>query len=202
MTTSLSEKTCPYCAETVKSAAIVCRYCERDLHSGTVEAPKETGLVPCDNCGSEILANFKRQTEGFCRDCATAAGILFDSSVEDIPLDVPQSTLGHLDSGIDPPLQSKPEASLLTVISICAVGFFTVIIIGCVNFLARTGSNHPQSNYSSSKSSYSSNYSSASNRRQQHLDAARKYVLQDARAAVREGTWTEKQFEDWTGTDY
>lgn len=31
------EKTCPFCAETIKAAAVVCRHCGRDLPSGTTE---------------------------------------------------------------------------------------------------------------------------------------------------------------------
>lgn len=35
-------KTCPYCAESILDAAIVCKHCQRDLTSGT----SQVQLVP------------------------------------------------------------------------------------------------------------------------------------------------------------
>jgi len=106
MNTPVYEKTCPHCAEVIKAAAVVCRYCQRDLKSvENRQTPKKSRLVECDNCGSGVLAIFKRQTEGFCRDCATAAGFSFvesahASAITQEALAIPQSMGHHLISGI------------------------------------------------------------------------------------------------------
>jgi predicted RNA-binding Zn-ribbon protein involved in translation (DUF1610 family) len=39
------EKKCPYCAETIKAEAVVCRYCGKELHTNKSE-------IKCPNCGA------------------------------------------------------------------------------------------------------------------------------------------------------
>ncbi|MCD8350515.1 MAG: zinc ribbon domain-containing protein [Planctomycetaceae bacterium] len=60
------EKTCPYCAETIKSAAVVCKHCGRDLPSQGDDGPAETPTVDIEKpvedlktAGKNLKANFK-----------------------------------------------------------------------------------------------------------------------------------------------
>lgn len=49
---SAAERTCPYCAETVKAAAIVCKHCGRDLPALAVSQPSP----PIDSIDAEAAA--------------------------------------------------------------------------------------------------------------------------------------------------
>jgi hypothetical protein len=46
--TSKETKECPYCAETIKKAAKICRFCKTDLSTGEPVSQTQTGIVGKD----------------------------------------------------------------------------------------------------------------------------------------------------------
>lgn len=50
-------KTCPYCAETIKAAAVVCRYCGRDLTQAQAKQPAPKAKKP-GGCIGPLFVSF------------------------------------------------------------------------------------------------------------------------------------------------
>lgn len=67
------ERVCPFCAETIKAAAKICRFCQRDVQAGSIHmpAPSEQS-VSTQNLNPDIDWNSK--DEDFCLTSLKAAG--------------------------------------------------------------------------------------------------------------------------------
>lgn len=68
------EKKCPFCAETIKQEAIVCRYCSRDLPPNnnppkTTPEVKPEEKVACKSCQAMILQSTANKFGGRCARC-------------------------------------------------------------------------------------------------------------------------------------
>ncbi|HCB17888.1 MAG TPA: hypothetical protein DEP76_12675 [Alteromonas sp.] len=75
MVDSFETKVCPYCAESIKAAAVVCRFCSRELEGDKPKSnePKShevvTEKVKCKTCNKRILPSTASKHHGNCARC-------------------------------------------------------------------------------------------------------------------------------------
>ncbi|MEZ4267523.1 MAG: hypothetical protein R3F39_14185 [Myxococcota bacterium] len=56
METQEDTKTCPFCAEQIRGAAVICRFCNADLVAGARPAPKvEARDASCERCNVRLI---------------------------------------------------------------------------------------------------------------------------------------------------
>lgn len=66
------ERKCPFCAETIKAEAIVCKHCGRDVEPVAIEeaATPPTKFLTCPHCGAALGEN-----KAFCHKCQKETGL-------------------------------------------------------------------------------------------------------------------------------
>lgn len=76
MTLGTDEKLCPFCAETIKSAAVRCRYCQSDLvtDATVVSTPVEVGFEPELEPAGPVTADEPDEVEKQPLEQASASG--------------------------------------------------------------------------------------------------------------------------------
>ena len=73
------EKQCPFCAETIKAAAIKCRFCGSSLTEEAEDSDDEVKVVACDQCNVAMIAterNKKISLGGFVGAIVTVVGLV------------------------------------------------------------------------------------------------------------------------------